>query len=171
MNKEIKNTIIIGVICSIIANIIWYFFTKEWLWNYNFPVWLWLSVTAGVYLIYKLIKYLIFRRRLNGILSEFKEGYMGDSFPYIWEYKKSNGPYSVYGYEPYNFKVTEETKVMLSEPNVRIFSGHYIPDDVLKRYIQLQIVYMMNKKLQPYLIHSLQFLNYAQDAHKHNVLD
>ncbi|MDE5877342.1 MAG: hypothetical protein K2H47_07605 [Muribaculaceae bacterium] len=171
MNKETIKGIIIGVISSLIASGILYSITEKWLWNYNFPVWLWLTVTVGIYLIYKLIKYLIFRRRLNDILSEFKEGYMGDSFPYTWEYKKSKGLYSVYGYEPYNFKLTEETKVMLSEPNAYIFSGHHVPEYVLKRYIQLQIVYMMNKKLQPYLIESLQFLNYAQDGHKHKVLD
>ncbi|MDE6083095.1 MAG: hypothetical protein K2G11_01275 [Muribaculaceae bacterium] len=170
MKNDIRNTIM-GVIGSLIASGIVYFFTKERLWNYNIPVWLWLSITIGVYLIYKLSKYLIFWSRLKGILSEFKEGNMGDSFPYTWEYKKSKGPYSVYGYEPYNFKVTDETKVMLSEPNVQIFSGHYVPEYVLKRYIQLQIVYKMNKKLQPFLIESLKFLDYAQDAHKHTVLD
>lgn len=170
MNKEIKNTII-GVIGGIIANIIWYFFTKEWLWNYNIPVWIWGSLSIGVYVIYKFIQYRKFNKKLHGIISEYKEGMIGSSFPYTWEYRKSKGPYSVYGYEPYNFKVTEETKVMLSEPNARIFSGHYVPDYVLKRYIQIQIVYMMNKKLQPYLKESLQFLNYAQDAYKHKVLD
>ena len=170
MNKEIINTII-GVIGGIIANIIWYFFTKKWLWNYNIPVWIWVSLSIGVYVIYKFIQYRKFNKKLQGIISEYKEGSIGSSFPYTWEYKKSKGPYSVYGYEPYNFKVTEETKVMLSEPNARIFSGHYVPDYVLKRYIQIQIVYMMNKKLQPYLKESLQFLNYAQDEHKHKVLD
>lgn len=170
MNKEIKNTII-GVFGGIIANIIWYFFTKEWLWNYNIPVWIWCALTVGVYLIYKFIRYRNFNKKLDAILSKYKEGVIGESFPYTWEYKKSDSLYSVYGYEPYNFKVTEETKVMLSEPNTINFYGHYVPDIVLKRYIQLQIVYMMNKEIQPYLIPSIQFLNYAQEAHKHKTLD
>ena len=143
MKKDIRNTII-GVIGSLIASGILYFFTEEWLWNYNIPVWIWCSLTIGVYFIYKYIKYRNFNKKLNDIISEYKEGAIGSSFPYTWEYKKSNGLYSVYGYEPYNFKVTEETKVMLSEPNAYIMSGHHVPEYVLKRYIQMQIVYMMN---------------------------
>lgn len=117
MKKETIKGIIIGIISSLIASGIFYTITEKWLWNYKFPIWLWLSVTVGVYLIYKLIMYLIFIQRLKGILSEFKEGYMGDSFPYTWEYKKSCGPYSVYGYEPYNIKIKAETKEKLSKPN------------------------------------------------------
>ncbi len=170
MNKDIKN-IIIGVFGGVITNILWYFFTKEWLWKYNIPVWIWCALTIGVYLIYKFIKYRNFNKKLNDIISGYKEGVIGESHPYTWEYKQSNGPYSVYGYEPYNFKVTDETKVRLAEPNAINFYGHYVPDYVLKRYKQLQIVYMMNKTIQPYLIPSIQFLNYAQEAHKHKVLD
>ena len=99
MSKETIKGIIVGVISSLIASGIFYSITEKLLWNYNLPVWLWLSVTVGVYMIYKLIKYIIFRRRLNNILSEFKEGRMGDSFPYTWEYNKCKGPYSVYGYD------------------------------------------------------------------------
>lgn len=171
MNKEIIKGIIVGVISSLIASGIFYSITEKLLWNYNLPVWLWLTITVGIYLAYQLIKRIIKKQKLTKIISEYKEGIIGESFPYTWEYKKSDGPYSTYGYEPYNFKVTDETKVMLSEPNVRIFSGHYVPEYVLKRYIQLQIVYKMNKKLQPFLIESLKFLDYAQDAHKHKVLD
>lgn len=169
MNKETIKGIIIGVISSLIASGILYSITEKWLWTYNFPVWLWLSVTVGVYLIYKLIKYLIFRRRLNGILSEFKEGYMGDSFPYTWEYKKSNSPYSVYGYEPYNIKIKEETKEKFSKPNTYVY-GHDVPEDALKRYIQLSVIYMVNERLQTFILPTLEYLNYTQDSQKHQII-
>lgn len=170
MSKETIKGIIIGVISSLIASGILYSITEKWLWNYNFPVWLWLTVTVGIYLIYKLIKYLIFRRRLNDILSEFKEGYMGDSFPYTWEYKKSKGPYSVYGYEPYNIKIKDETKEQLSNPNTFGVCGHAVPEYALKRYIQLSIIYMMNKKLQASIQPTLEYLSYTQDSQKHQII-
>ena len=169
MNKETIKGVIIGVISSLIASGILYSITKEWLWNYDFPIWLWLSVTIVVYLIYKLSKYLIFRKRLNDILSEYKEGFIGDSFPYTWEYKKSNGPYNVYGYEPYNVKIKEETKEKLSKPNTYI-CGHDVPEDTLKRYIQLSIIYMMNKELKTFILPTLEYLNYTQDSQKHKII-
>lgn len=55
MKKETIKGIIIGIISSLIASGIFYTITEKWLWNYKFPIWLWLSVTVGVYLIYKLI--------------------------------------------------------------------------------------------------------------------
>ncbi len=169
MNKETIKGIIFGVISSLIASGILYSITEKWLWNYNIPVWLWLSVIVVVYLTYKLSKYLIFKRRLNNILSEFKEGGMGDSFPYTWEYKKSNGPYSIYGYEPYNIKIKDETKEKLSKPNTYV-SGHDVPEEALKRYIQLSVIYMMNKRLQAFILPTLEYLNYTQDSQKHQII-
>lgn len=170
MNKETIKGIIIGVISSLIASGIFYSITEKLLWNYNLPVWLCLSVTVGVYMIYKLIKYIIFRRRLNNILSEFKEGRMGDSFPYTWEYKKSKGPYSVYGYEPYNIKIKAETKEKLSKPNTYVVCGHNVPEYALKRYIQLSVIYKMNKKLQAFIQPTLEYLSYTQDSQKHQII-
>jgi len=170
MNKEIIKGVIIGVISSLITSGLLYFFTKEWLWNYNIPLWIWLSLSILGCLIYKIICYIKFKKRLDNILAEFKECVIGDSFPYTWEYKKGTSPYNIYGYEPYNIKVKEETKDMILAPNTYV-CGHYVSEDVLKRYIQLHIVYMINKKIQPYLMLSLQFLNYAQDSQKHKILD
>lgn len=171
MNRENIKGLVIGVIGSLIASGIIYFFTKEWLWNYKIPVWIWLAASAVVYLVYIIIRWIILKKRLEGILSEYKEGRVGDSFPYTWEYKKSNGPFSAYGYEPYNIRIKDETKESLSQPNTYVFSGHRLSENALKRYIQLSIIYMVNKKLQPYLVQSLQFLNYAQDSQKHQILD
>ena len=95
----------IGVVSSLIASGIKYSFTKEWLWNYNLPLWIWLSITIGIYLIYKLTLYIIFKWKLNNILSEYKEGVIGDSFQYTREYIKSKDKFSVYGLEPYNIKI------------------------------------------------------------------
>lgn len=86
MNRENIKGIIIGVIGSLIASGIVYSFTKKWLWNYNIPVWIWLIISFTAYLMYIIIRYLIFKKRLNNIISEYKEGCIGDSFPYTWEY-------------------------------------------------------------------------------------
>lgn len=169
MKKDIVRSFISGIFSSLIASGIIYFFTKEWLWNYNLPLWIWLSITVGIYLIYKLILYIIFKSRLNNIISEYKEGTIGDSFPYTWEYKKSKGPYSIYGYEPYNIKIKEETKESLSKPNTYV-RGHDVREEALKRFIQVQIVWMMNKNLQAYLLPTLEYLNYTQDSQKHEIL-
>lgn len=171
MNRENIKGLIIGVLGSLIASGIVYFFTKEWLWNYNIPVWIWLTISVTVYLIYSFIRWFIFKKKLGDILSTFKEGGLGDSFPYTWEFKKSNGPFNAYGYEPYNIRIKDETKESLSQPNTYICYGHRLSEDALKRYIQLSIIYMMNKNLQSYLLQSLQFLNYAQDSQKHKILD
>lgn len=169
MKKDIVRSFISGIFSSLIASGIIYFFTKEWLWNYNLPLWIWLSITVGIYLIYKLILYIIFKSRLNNIISEYKEGTIGDSFPYTWEYKKSKGPYSIYGYEPYNIKIKEETKESLSKSNTYV-RGHDVREEALKRFIQVQIVWMMNKNLQAYLLPTLEYLNYTQDSQKHEIL-
>lgn len=169
MNRENIKGLVIGVIGSLIASGIIYFFTKEWLWNYKIPVWIWLAASAVVYLVYIIIRWIILKKRLKDILSEYKEGVLGDSFPYTWEYKKSNGPYSVYGYEPYNIKIKDETKEKLSKPNTYV-CGHDVPEDALKRFIQLSVIYMMNKRLQAFILPTLEYLNYTQDSRKHKIL-
>lgn len=169
MNRENIKGLVIGVIGSLIASGIIYFFTKEWLWNYKIPVWIWLAASAVAYLVYRIIRWIILKKRLKDILSEYKEGVLGDSFPYTWEYKKSNGPYSVYGYEPYNIKIKDETKEKLSKPNTYV-CGHDVPEDALKRFIQLSVIYMMNKRLQAFILPTLEYLNYTQDSRKHKIL-
>lgn len=169
MNRENIKGLVIGVIGSLIASGIIYFFTKEWLWNYKIPVWIWLAASAVAYLVYRIIRWIILKKRLKDILSEYKEGVLGDSFPYTWEYKKSNGPYSVYGYEPYNIKIKDETKEKLSKPNTYV-CGHDVPEDALKRFIQLSVIYMMNKRLQAFILPTLEYLNYTQDSRKHQIL-
>lgn len=169
MNRENIKGLVIGVIGSLIASGIIYFFTKEWLWNYKIPVWIWLSASSVAYLVYRIIQWIIFKKRLKDILSEYKEGVLGDSFPYTWGYKKSKGPYSVYGYEPYNIKIKDETKEKLSKPNTYV-CGHDVPEDALKRFIQLSVIYMMNKRLQAFILPTLEYLNYTQDSRKHQIL-
>ena len=169
MNRENIKGLVIGVIGSLIASGIIYFFTKEWLWNYKIPVWIWLAASAVAYLVYRIIRWIILKKRLKDILSEYKEGVLGDSFPYTWEYKKSNGPYSVYGYEPYNIKIKDETKEKLSKPNTYV-CGHDVPEDALKRFIQLSVIYMMNKNLQAFILPTLEYLNYTQDSQKHQII-
>jgi hypothetical protein len=169
MNRENIKGLVIGVIGSLIASGIIYFFTKEWLWNYKIPVWIWLTASSVVYLVYRIIQWIIFKKRLKDIMSEYKEGVLGDSFPYTWGYKKSKGPYSVYGYEPYNIKIKDETKEKLSKPNTYV-CGHDVPEDTLKRFIQLSVIYMMNKRLQAFILPTLEYLNYTQDSRKHQIL-
>ena len=131
---------------------------------------LFVSNSRNISDIQKLIKNLIFRSGLNGILSEFKEGCMGDSFPYTWKYKKSKCPYSVYEYEPYNIKIKYETKELLSNPNTFGVCGHDVSEYALKRYIQLFVMYMMNKKLQAYIQPTLEYHSYTQDSQKHQII-
>lgn len=169
MNRENIKGVIIGVIGSLIASGIVYSLTKEWLWNYNITVWIWLAASSVAYLVYRIIQWIILKKRLKDILSEYKEGVLGDSFPYTWEYKKSKGPYSVYGYEPYNIKIKEETKEKLSKPNTYV-CGHDVPEDALKRYIQLSVIYRMNKRLQTFILPTLEYLNYTQDSQKHQII-
>lgn len=169
MNRENIKGLVIGVIGSLIASGIIYFFTKEWLWNYKIPVWIWLAASSVAYLVYRIIQWIIFKKRLKDILSEYKEGVLGDSFPYTWEYKKIKGPYSVYGNEPYNIKIKDETKEKLSKPNTYV-CGHDVPEDTLKRFIQLSVIYMMNKRLQAFILPTLEYLNYTQDSRKHQIL-
>lgn len=169
MNRENIKGLVIGVIGSLIASGIIYFFTKEWLWNYKIPVWIWLAASSVAYLVYRIIQWIIFKKRLKDILSEYKEGVLGDFFPYTWEYKKSKGPYSVYGYEPYNIKIKDETKEKLSKPNTYV-CGHDVPEDALKRFIQLSVIYMMNKNLQAFILPTLEYLNYTQDSQKHQII-
>ena len=77
MNRENIKGLVIGVIGSLIASGIIYFFTKEWLWNYKIPVWIWLAASSVAYLVYRIIRWIIFKKRLKDILSEYKEGVLG----------------------------------------------------------------------------------------------
>lgn len=96
-------------------------------------------------------------------ISTYNYGYFGKTYLYKWQYlRKSNG---IYGHEAYNIKIKESQ----SKPNF-LLCGHNIKNDVLKRFIQVQIVWMMNKKIQPYLLPALQYLNFTQDSQKHEIL-
>jgi len=132
-------------------------------------LWIWLLLTLILYFAYKLWKYFMFQYKLHCVLSEYKEGSMGDSYLYTWEYKKSKGNYSVYGYEPYCIRLKYDVKENLSKSNTFI-CGHDVPEDTLKRFIQLNIVCMMNKKLQPTIFPTLEYLNYTQDSSKHGII-
>ena len=68
MNRENFKGLVIGVIGSLIASGIVYFFTKEWLWNYKIPVWIWLAASSVAYLGYRIIRWIIFKKRLKDIL-------------------------------------------------------------------------------------------------------
>lgn len=170
MKKETIKGIIIGVISSLIASGLIYFFTKEWIWNYNIPLWICLVLTILVYLLFKLTGYLRFKHRLQHILSEYREGYIGNTYPYTWEFRKSKGEYNVYGYEPYQIRIKDETKERLSQPNVYVFDGHDVPEVALKRYIQLQIVYAMNNDIRTYIMPTLEYLHFTQDSQKHQII-
>ncbi len=165
MKKEIITGIIIGVISSLIALGL----TKEWLWNYKITLWIYLVLAIFVYLLFRLISYLRFKHKLHNVLSEYREGNIGNSYSYTWEFKKSKGLYNVYGYEPYNIQIKDETKEGLSKRNTYV-NGHSVPEIMLKRYIQLQIVYMMNKDIRSYIEPTLEYLHFTQDSQKHQIL-
>ena len=141
--------ILIGVVSSLIATGI--VFAITFVWNISVPVWMWLSITVGVVLLLCFIKHLIVRRRINLIISEYTEGAFGNSYVYIWKYRKSRkGLYSAYGYEATEICL----KNSLSDNRI-ITIGHEVPEETIKLYIQLIIIANVNKRmgiqLQPVL--------------------
>ena len=66
-------------------------------------------------------------------------------------------------------RLKTKQKKKLSKPNTYV-CGHDVPEDALKRFIQLSVIYMMNKRLQSFILPTLEYLNYTQDSQKHKIL-
>lgn len=152
--------IITGVISSLIASGIFYFITKRLLWTLQLPLWLWLLLSCFLVLFVFSISALVKRKRIHNAIDEYKEGRFGNSYDYTWGFRKSDGPYSAYGYEAYEIKKKQPLNELNNEHTITF--GHEVNEYDAKRIIQLTIVAMVDKKtaklLQPTIehLHSLE---------------
>ncbi|MEY8590341.1 hypothetical protein AALK14_02675 [Butyricimonas hominis] len=167
--KETIKGIIIGIISSITASGVIYAITERFLWNIRLPLWIWLIVSVGLYLIIRLIKYLVLLYKVRNVVSEYTEGCFGNSYTYMWEFKKcKNGQYSVYGYEP--------TKIMLKKPlselnNGNIYTyGHEVPENTIKLIIQLTLICTVDKSMRGKLQSVIEYLHYIENSQYHELI-
>ena len=78
-----------------------------------------------------------------------------------WKFRKSNSPYSAYGYEAYEIK----KKLPLNEFNNEhtITFGHEVNEYNAKRIIQLTIVAMVDKKAAKLLQPTIEYLHHLEN--------
>lgn len=152
--------IVTGVISGLIASGIFYFITKKMLWTLQLPLWLWLLLLCVVVFVVISISALVKRERIHNAIDEYKEGCFGNSYDYTWKFRKSNSPYSAYGYEAYEIK----KKLPLNELNNEhtITFGHEVNEYNAKRIIQLTIVTMVDKKAAKLLQPTIEYLHYLE---------
>ena len=169
MNREFIQNVAFGVIGSLIASGIIYITTQEWLWNIVVPIWVWLIISLCIITFYYLCIYIRKQCYIKKVLSEYRESCFGDSYPYIWDYKKGYGEYSFWGYEPHNIRIKDSVKESLSKPNTFVY-GHIVPEDSIKRIIQLTVIYMVEKKKRKIIEPTLKYFHYVEDSQMHKLL-
>lgn len=168
MNDTLKG-IIIGVISSLIASGIIYAITESFVWNFPLPLWIWLCISLGIFVLLDAIRKIVICHKVKVFMSEFTEGAFGDSYVYTWKYKRCRkGQYSAYGYEATDIR----TKIPLSEMNnERTFTpGHEIPETTIKMIIQLLIIANVDKKMGKQLKNVIEYLYWTEDSSKHPLL-
>lgn len=159
--------ILTGVVSSLIATGIFWFLTEKLLWCLSLPLWIWLIVTLFIANVFFMVCFIVRKHRISHAISEYKEGTFGDSYEYTWEYRKGNGPLSVYGYEPYQIR----TKRLLAELNNEhtITLGHEVSEENIKRIIQITIICMVDIKMKDILQPTLEYLHYLEDSRYHKL--
>lgn len=169
MMKEFFNwkSILTGVVSSLIAAGICWFTSEKLLWCLSIPLWMWLIVTLIVAIVIILVCSIVKKHRITQAISEYKEGTFGDSYEYTWEYRKSNGPYSVYGYEPYQIRTKRPVAELNNEHTITY--GHEVFEDNIKRIIQITIICMVDKKMKDKLQPTLEYLHYIEDSRYHKL--
>lgn len=159
MNDTLKG-ILIGVVSSLIASGIIYAITKQFVWNATLPLWVWLAISILLVVLVYVIKWGVRKYRVRVFISEFNEGSFGDSYDYIWKYKRSKDDRnSAYGYEATDIR----TKKPLSEMNnehVHTF-GYEIPETTIKMLIQLTIIANIDKAMGKKLVSCLEYLEWT----------
>lgn len=153
-----------GFVSSVIASGFIWLITKKLPWNILLPLWIWLSVTLLVFLLIYLICFIVRRVKIIRAISEYKEGVFGDSYEYIWEYKRSKGVYSVYGYEPYNIRTKRSLSELNNEHTITI--GHEVPESTIKMFIQLTLISRIDKKTGEKLMPMMNYLNWIETKNK-----
>ena len=171
-NKNMNDTfkgIIIGVISSLIASGIVYAITESFVWNFSLPLWIWLCISLGIFVLIYAIRKIVIYHKVKSFISEYTEGAFGDSYVYTWKYKRSRkGQYSAYGYEATDIR----TKTPLSEMNngKTITFGHEVPETTIKMIIQLLIIANVDKKMGKQLKNVIEYLYWTEDSSKHRLL-
>ena len=79
MNDTLKG-IIIGVISSLIASGIIYAITESFVWNFPLPLWIWLCISLGIFVLLDAIRKIVICHKVKVFMSEFTEGAFGDSY-------------------------------------------------------------------------------------------
>lgn len=155
---------ITGFISSVIASGFIWLITRKLTWNIELPLWIWLSGTLCVLMFVYLFCLLVQRVRVIRAISEYKEGVFGDSYEYTWEYKRSKGIYSVYGYEPYKIRTKRPLSELNNEHTITI--GHEVPESTIKMFIQLMLISKIDKKTGEKLMPVINYLNWMENKQK-----
>ena len=104
--------------------------------------------------------YVIKYTKIQKVLKEYKEGSFGDSYIYTWEYKKGNGKYSIYGYEPCGIRLSRPLSELNNEHTITY--GHEVSEENIKRIIQLSIFAMVDKTAKEKLMPTIDYLLYTE---------
>ena len=168
MNDTVKG-IIIGIVSGLITSGIVYAITEKFIWNVSMPLWIWLTITAGVALVIYITRIVIREYRVYNLISEFTEGRFGDSYDYTWKFKRSKyGVYRAFGYEATEIRLKKPLAEMNNE-RVHTF-GHEVPEETIKMILQLWLIGSMNKKMGERLKPVLEYLHWVENSQCHNLL-
>jgi hypothetical protein len=157
--KEYFNwkSIVTGVVSSLVASGIFYVLTKRMIWTLQLPLWLWLLLSCVVVFLFVFIAIITKWKRIHNAIDEYKEGCFGNSYDYTWKFRKSDGPYSAYGYEAYEIKKKQPLNELNNEHTITF--GHEVNEYNAKRIIQLTIVAMVDKKAAKLLKPTIEHLH------------
>ena len=168
MNDIVKG-IIIGVVSGLITSGIVYAITEQFIWNVSVPLWIWLAITAGMAFVIYITRIIIMEIRVYNLISEFTEGRFGDSYEYVWKFKRSKyGVYRAYGYEATEIHLKRPLNEMDNE-RVHTF-GHEVPEATIKMILQLWLIASMDKKMGEELKPVLEYLNWVENSQMHQLL-
>lgn len=168
MRNNLATNILIGIGSGLVTNLILFVLSKYHVLNVTLPLWIYLIITCLGYGILVLVLYVIKYNKIQKVLKEFKEGSFGDSYVYTWEYKKSNGKYSIYGYEPCSIRLTRPLSELNNEHTITY--GHEVPEETIKMFIQLVVISNVEKRLRNNLIPVIEYLNWTENTQKHTLL-
>ena len=158
-----------GVISSLTATVVIYVINKGYVWDFSFPLWIWLCISVGVLAVIYIVQKIILWFKVRKLISEFTEATFGDSYVYTWKYKRcGNGRYSAYGYEATDIRTKKPLAEMNNEKTLTC--GHEVPEEKIKMIIQLLLIANIDKKRGKQLNNVLEYLYWTEDSSKHRPL-
>lgn len=160
MRNNLATNILIGIGSGLVTNLILFVLSKYHVLNVTLPLWVYLIITCLGYGIFVLVLYVIKYNKIQQVLKEYKEGSFGDSYVYTWEYKKSKGKYSIYGYEPCSIRLMRPLSELNNEHTITY--GHEVSEENIKRIIQLSIFAMVDKTAKEKLMPTIDYLLYTE---------